>query len=651
MRALLLVAIAALLALPAAAQSTATLHLADLRKQVSLSAPEISADGSRVLVLASRRDFEKDKTIVDLVAIDVAGKAERTLVRDGHVRVARWSPDGRNVAYIATPHGGDDSPQLFVLPMNGGEPLQLTHEKGGVGDFAWRPDGRKIVYAATPEAPNAKAIEAHDDAFTVTDDAWTAQSAPVPARLFEIPEGGGTAHRILGWRWDVAGGLNYAADGRSVFVTRLKPNAHPNRYLATEIVKVSVEDGEVSTIPTLSATQGDPVRSFDGRAIAYDFANPHATIQTEAAIADANGAHPRFATARLDRDVSIEGFAPGNAIVLTANDGTRRRLFRVDENGTVATYPLGDANAAGASVARDGTVAFIGYTSVHPSEVWVLHAHATAPLQLTHFNDWVRTFALGKSQTVTWRTGDGFHPDGVLTFPPHWRTGTHSPLVLLIHGGPTGASNTGFSGFAQLLAAHGWLVFQPNYRGSDNLGLEFARTTIPHIASVPGQDIEDGLAAVLRMGIVDETNIGISGWSEGGLMTSWLIGHDTRWKAAVSGAAVNDWIGYSAMTDAKDFTPQFIGPSPWTNPSLMETFDSESPLTYASHVKTPTLILSDAGDYRVPTPLSYEFYHDVRATGTPVQFVIFPVNGHFPTDPVLAEDVYRRWEGWFAKYL
>ncbi|MGB8520444.1 MAG: prolyl oligopeptidase family serine peptidase, partial [Candidatus Tumulicola sp.] len=153
------------------------------------------------------------------------------------------------------------------------------------------------------------------------------------------------------------------------------------------------------------------------------------------------------------------------------------------------------------------------------------------------------------------------------------------------------------------------------------------------------------------MAIVDETNIGISGWSEGGLMTSWLIGHDTRWKAAVSGAAVNDWIGYSAMTDAKDFTPQFIGPSPWTNPSLMQTFDSESPLTYASHVKTPTLILSDAGDYRVPTPLSYEFYHDVRATGTPVQFVIFPVNGHFPTDPVLAEDVYRRWEGWFAKYL
>ena len=127
---------------------------------------------------------------------------------------------------------------------------------------------------------------------------------------------------------------------------------------------------------------------------------------------------------------------------------------------------------------------------------------------------------------------------------------------------------------------------------------------MPYIASVPGRDIEDGSAAVLKLGIVDPGSIGVWGWSEGGLMTSWLIGHDARWKAAVSGAAVNDWIGYSAMTDAKDFTPEFIGRSPWTNPSLMNTYNAESPLTYAMNVKTPTLILSDAGDYRVPTPLA-----------------------------------------------
>ena len=105
------------------------------------------------------------------------------------------------------------------------------------------------------------------------------------------------------------------------------------------------------------------------------------------------------------------------------------------------------------------------------------------------------------------------------------------------------------------------------------------------------------------------------------------------------------------MTDAKSFTPEFIGSKPWSNSSLLSVYKSESPLTYADRVRTPTLILSDAGDFRVPTPLAYEFYHAVRATGTTVKFVIWPVNGHFPQDPVRAEDVYRQWEDWLVKYL
>jgi len=151
-----------------------------------------------------------------------------------------------------------------------------------------------------------------------------------------------------------------------------------------------------------------------------------------------------------------------------------------------------------------------------------------------------------------------------------------------------------------------------------------ARTTAPHITSVPGKDIEAGLVQVLRSFPVERSRIGVSGWSEGGLMTSWLITH-ANWRAAVSGAAVNDWIGYNAMTDAQDFTKIFMGGSPWTSPSSYALFRDESPLTYAANVRTPTLIMSDAGDQRVPTPMAYEFYHEVRATGTPAQFVIYPV--------------------------
>jgi dipeptidyl aminopeptidase/acylaminoacyl peptidase len=634
-----------------AASAKPTLTLADLRKQVSVSSPQIAPDGSRVLLLVSRRDFVKNLVHTNLVLIDVHTHAARDLVRDGRLSGVAWSPDGRFVAYVSEAGTGDEKAnQLFVLPMDGGEPLQLTHERKGVEALAWRPDSRALAYVAGGEASNAKAIAQHDDAFDVTEEAWTAQAAPVADVLYEIASGGGTAHRIPHWSWNVAGGFTYAADGRSLFVTRTKPTAHPNRYLASEIVRVGVRDGEVTAIDALASGQKSPMRSADGRNIAYAFANPRGTMQSEIALADANGRHARFLTRRLDRNPDLLGFDPAGGVVVAANDATYRRLYRVDPDGSIATYPLGTLAAAyEASLAKDGTLAFTATAPDHPGELYVLLPHAAAPVRLTDYNAWIDGFSLGTARAVTWRTADGLTADGVLISPPLAK-GT-VPLVLYIHGGPTSASNLAFSGFPQVLAAHGWAVFEPNYRGSDNLGLVFARTTVPHIASVPGSDIELGLARVLSMHVADPSRIAVSGWSEGGLMTSWLIGHDTRWKAAVSGAAVNDWIGYSAMTDAKDFTPQFIGPSPWTDPSLMSTFDAESPLTYASNVKTPTLILSDAGDYRVPTPLAYEFYHDIRATGTPVQFVVYPVNGHFPSDPVRSEDVNRRWEAWLVKYL
>jgi dipeptidyl aminopeptidase/acylaminoacyl peptidase len=636
----------------ATAHAKPVLTLQDLRKSVSLSSPRISPDGSRIAVLVARRDYVKDLINTDLVLVDVRTHAARELVRRTRFSGVAWSPDGRSIAYIAVTGPTEDrESQLFVLPMDGGEPLALTHAKEGVEAFTWRPDGRAIAYVAGGEAPNAKSIEQKDDAFDVTDEAWTAQAAPVNDVLYEIPARGGTAHRIAHWSQNIAGGLTYAADGGSLFVTRSKPDTHPNRYLSREIVRVRVRDGAVTPIGALSATQSDPVRSRDGRYIAYSFANPKGTMQSEVALADANGRNPRFLTASLDRNVQIEDFDPDDALVLGANDGGRHRFYRVSAGGIVSSYPLERLpGASEASISKHGTIALTAAAADHPVELYVLLPHANAPVRLTHYNDWIDGFALGRASVVTWRTSDGLVADGIVITPPNDKGG-HTPLVLYIHGGPTAASTIALSGFPQVLAAHGWTVFMPNYRGSDNLGLEFARSTVPHIASVPGSDIERGITEVLRLGFGDSSRLGVSGWSEGGLMTSWLIGHDTRFRAAVSGAAVNDWIGYSAMTDAKDFTPQFIGPSPWTTPALIETFDAESPLTYAQNVKTPTLIMSDAGDYRVPTPLAYEFYHDVRATGTPVQFVIYPVNGHFPADPVRAEDVNRRWEAWLLKYL
>ncbi len=635
-----------------------TLKLSDLRKTVSVSSPAITPDGKNVAIIVRRNDYGKDRTQADVVLINVRARAARTLLHDvSGLGQIDWSPNGSQLAYIAQGIVDPDDPasekasQIFILPMNGGEPFQVTHEKTGVDGFDWRPDGRAFAYSAHIVAPNAAAIKAHDDAFDVTDEAWTDQSAPTPEYLYQIMRSGGKSQRIGTGTWRVGGGFAYARDGRQVFVTRIVGDKHPNRYLSRQLVRVNVANGNVTPLPQLSPTQADPVRAAAGQ-IAFSFANPRGTMQSEVALADAGGMHPHSVTARLDRNVAGASFFSDGSLLLTANDATQRRFFRISPAGAVANVPLGVLSAGGSSISSNGTIAFTATAPDRPAELYLLLPNARAPVRLTNYNAWIARYRLGATRPIIWRTFDGLTADGVLTAPPaSMKSSGRAPLVLYIHGGPTAASTTAYSGFVQVMAAHGWYVFQPNYRGSDNLGLRYARTTVPHITSVPGRDIEAGLARVLATAPIDTNRIGVSGWSEGGLMTSWLIGNDRRWRAAVSGAAVNDWVQYDSMSDSKDFAPQFIGKSPWSRPSEYNLYEAESPLSYASNVRTPTLIMSDAGDFRVPTPLAYEFYHAIRATGTPVQFVVYPVVGHFPRDPVRIEDIYRRWEAWFVKYL
>jgi dipeptidyl aminopeptidase/acylaminoacyl peptidase len=663
LRRLLVVAAAAaslLAAGPAAAAkqpSQRVLEEKDLRALVTLIDPQIAPDGKRVAVVVRRPDFAKNKYHNELVLVDARSGTSRTLVRErDDVSSARWSPAGDRVAFVATPPKDPDdkdepSPQLYVLRMDGGEPARITEAKKGIESFAWRPDGRAFAYVARDESPDAERIKEHDDWFEITDNAWTSRANRAPAHLWTIDGDGKRAHRVTRGSWSLEGEPAFAPDGRRVYLTRT-PSASTNHYRARSIVAIDLANGTLRTI-TNARSADSPVVSADGTRLMYGAEHPQAFAQSELFIANADGSRARDVSARLDRNIQFGLFAPHDRIIAGANDATRDRLFALAADGTSRTLPLGDVDLnGGATIARDGTLAFVGVTPAHPSELYIFQPAAPQPQRLTHYNDAVAAHALGRTRTLTWRSADGFAVDGVLTEPPGGiARGKKYPLMVLIHGGPTATSLEAFSSLAQLMAAHGWLVFQPNYRGSDNLGRRFAMATVPHITSAPGRDVLDGVDAVQKLGIVDAARIGVSGWSEGGLLTSWLITQDHRWRAAMSGAAVNDWTGYASMTDAQDFSPSFIGPPPWASAKMRALYDAESPLTFAANVKTPTLILTDAGDQRVPTPLSYEFYHAVRATGTPVEMTVFPVNGHNPGDPLHREERTHLWIDWFVKHF
>ena len=244
---------------------------------------------------------------------------------------------------------------------------------------------------------------------------------------------------------------------------------------------------------------------------------------------------------------------------------------------------------------------------------------------------------------------------GALYYPIDYTAGKKYPLVMDIHGGPISTSTWDLGGIEngeldQVLATRGYFVFRPNYRGSDNLGDAFLMAIVGDMASGPGKDNLAAVDALRKTGMIDESRIFVSGWSGGGLQTSWLVGHANFWRAAVSGAAVNDQYQQATLSDINEpFNEAFFpNVSPFTTAGRA-AYDAESPISYVDAMKTPLLILSDTRDQRVPVPQAYALYHALKQRGVPVQFTAFPRAGHFPTDPVGQEQVFRAWVGWIER--
>jgi dipeptidyl aminopeptidase/acylaminoacyl peptidase len=219
----------------------------------------------------------------------------------------------------------------------------------------------------------------------------------------------------------------------------------------------------------------------------------------------------------------------------------------------------------------------------------------------------------------------------------------------VVHGGPASASVEQFSRLAQLLAGRGYFVFEPNYRGSDNLGSKYKTAIIMDAGAGPGRDVMAGVATLKRGGMIDTTRVAVSGWSYGGYMTAWLAGHYGGWKAAVAGAAVTDWMDQYNLGDANVNRGNTMGGSPWTG--NMQSYIDQSPITNAHKIKAPTLILGNTEDPRVPITQSYKLYHALKDNGVVTKFIAWPLPAHNASDPVRQKERDKYWIGWLDHYL
>ncbi len=636
-------------------------QLTDLRKLVSLSEAQISPDGSRVAVVVSRSDWEKDKNKEDIELVNAADGSMRSLTfeREG-VSNLRWSPDGNSLAFTAK-DGSSKVAQIYIMPMNGGDPVRVTDSKTGVEEFSWSPDGKKIAFVAQDTVPNPKAIEHHEDALEVTDNNFTVRAALQPWHIWLVSASGDSAKRLTQGVWSVRtdqetmSPLAWNIDGKSITFQRFPDVWEGNAWHST-IAETDTNGGEVKTLikeecsgmPQYSSSKLAFVRPRDG-----DLNNGNAVyVEMNGEISDV--------THGLSRNVDSYAWLPSGELLLVGEKGTQTVMWQQPVGVHAEQIDLGEVNPneGRPSISKDGVIAFIGTTPSHPSELYVLSSPNGKPKRLTNLNGFVDTLSLGKTEDFDWKGPDSLSEripsgdeDGVLTYPVDYQRGRKYPLVLLIHGGPEAASTTGFSPLRQLLAAKGFFVLEPNYRGSTNLGDAYQHAIFRDTGEGPGKDVIAGLAKLEVSGMIDTSRIGISGWSYGGYMTSWLNGYyPDKWKAAVEGAALNDWVMDYTIAYYQTYDLYFFGGSPWTK-DYWNIWREQSPIELARNVKAPTLIMGDAGDPNVPIINSYEMYHALRDNGVHTEFFTYPADTHFPGGIVHRTDVYKRWVEWMEKYL
>src|SRR5215469_10232202 len=660
----------ALLALASRGASAAPpITLTDLRMLVHFGSPQFSPDGTQIAFLTARSDFVHDRYDVTLRVIPAAGGEPRTLVEDiPDIDMPRWSPDGRTLAFIGKV--GERESQIYTVPAAGGTPTELSDAPNGVQQYAWSPDGGTIAYVTPDDSPlSDKDRRTQHDLFDIHDDDYLADKPPVPSHIWLLPVKTGKARQltrgvtsVLETPAPISGGPSepsWSADGRWIVYAQ-QADANDSDSDRTSIVAVNVASGEERPLTSQKTYEYTPRFAPQGDEVAYLYLHgPDAISDNDLYVGSASGGTVRDVSADLDRNiVSTFAWLPdGSGVVVMADDHIGGKLYVQPLHGKGRALNLGTLNALDVTSSAKGALAVVADSATQAPELYVLPTPDSAPVRLTSFNSGFAGYAYPKSVEVQWRAPDGQPNDGILTYPNGYQPGSHYPLVVYSHGGPEAASSEDFDSgeigpLRDLFAARGYLVFEPNYRGSDNLGNAHEHAIYRDPGAGPDSDVISGIRMLQKKGIVDSSRIAAVGHSYGGYMTAWLISHQHFWRCAVVADGAVDWTEEYELSAAGNlaWARDSLGGGPWDKQSA-ELYRTGSPMTYAGDITTPTLILSGTDDTTVPITESFALYHALSSRDIPVKFIGIPGAHHSPQDPVHRELYYGAIVEWVAAHL
>jgi acylaminoacyl-peptidase len=605
--------------------------------------PQVSPN--RAQIVYERRGFD---VMTDRGRSDLwmhANGEHRPLVVNA--RSPRWSPDGRRLAYISLASNG--ATQLFVRWMDTGQTVQVTRVTESPSQLAWSPDGYWLAFTmhvpaqveplismpAAPQgaewAPAAKVIE------TLRYRSDGAGYLPLGhEHVFAVPAEGGTPRQVTSGDFD-HGGCAWLPSSGALVVSVNRRADRAREINDSDLYEVALEDGSLTQLTRRYGPDEDPVVSPDGARIAYLGYDDrkHGYNVSQLYVLERAGGEPRSLTRTLDRSIGAAQWADDETLVIQYADHGETKLATVSLDGDLAVVAgkvggtsLGRPYASGSFHTRAG--GFV-YTSTHPGRPSDLVSGDIAgkvKARLTALNEDLlghKTLADVRPLEVE-STHDGRPIQAWVATPPGFDPEREYPLILEIHGGPFADYGDRFSAEVQLYAAAGYVVVYANPRGSAGYGEEFGNL-IHH--AYPGHDYDDLMSvvdAVVAQGFVDEHRLYVTGGSGGGVLTAWIVGTTTRFRAAVVAKPVINWTSFTLTSDAYDFFYQYWFPGPpWEH---QEQYWRRSPLSRVGHVETPTMLITGEADYRTPISESEQYYQALQLRGIETAFVRIPEASH-----------------------
>jgi dipeptidyl aminopeptidase/acylaminoacyl peptidase len=631
--------------------------------------PEISPDGRLVAYTIRDTNWDENAYETEIWLAEVAtGTAHQLTNAKKSSQSPAWAPDGSRLAFTSD---RTDKRQIYIIDPRGGEGQPLTSLEDGVGSFAWAPDGTRIAYTAKePKSAAMKEREKKYGEFQVVEQDYQMM------HLFVIDVATRATRTLTSGAFTV-GGFQWSPDGTSIAFDH-RVNNSPSSSGSADISIVTVADGAIRKLVTQDGPDTNPMWSPDGARIAFQtsMANPaFYYMNGMIATVPSTGGTPTPLTSAFDEDPNIVSWKP-NGLFFSASERTYAHLYRLDTatKAIAKVTPPEPAVHSGFSLSKDGSAyAYLRSDAKSMSDVYVVSGPSTGsgpsralsrdgfsptvqPKKLTDMNTQTTNWASGTLEVVSWKSQDGATIEGVLHKPADFDPSRKYPLLVVIHGGPTGVSRavpfTSTTYPVDVWVPRGVLVLEPNYRGSAGYGEKFRSLNVRNLGIGDAWDVVSGIDSLIAKGLVDPARVGAMGWSQGGYISAFLTTHDAaRFKAISVGAGISDWMTYYVNTDIHPFTRQYLKATPWEDPDI---YAKTSPITYIRQARTPTLIQHGATDQRVPLPNAFELYQGLLDNKVPAKLIVyqgFGGIGHGPSKPKSHRATMEHNIEWFDQYL